>query len=87
MIGYWRQKIILNIPPFWIMDEELPEQKNLKHEMNSIQTSLKWISNQISTSYYELYLFNRGKERENKRERESKKEREREREMRTTREK
>ena len=33
MIGYWRQKIILNIPPFWIMDEELPEQKNLKHEM------------------------------------------------------
>ena len=34
MIGYWRQKIILNIPPFWIiMDEKLPEQKNLKHEM------------------------------------------------------
>ena len=48
----------------------------------TMKTSLKWISNQISTSYNEVYLFNRGKEKEREKEkdREGGRERERERE-------
>ena len=51
-------------------------------------TSMKWISYQISTSYNELYLINSGisgreRERERKRERERERDKERERERHT----
>ena len=45
-----------------------------------IETSMKWISYQISASYNELFLFNRGNFRKGKREREQEGEQERERE-------
>lgn len=32
---YWRQKIILNLPPFRIMEKELQERENSKHEMKT----------------------------------------------------
>ena len=39
-------------------------------KLDSNETSMKWISYQISTSYNELYLFNRGNFRKGERERE-----------------
>ena len=35
MIEYWRRQFILNLPPFWIIDEKLQERENLKHEMKT----------------------------------------------------
>ena len=35
MIGYGRGKFVLKLPPFWIMNEELQEQENSKHQMKT----------------------------------------------------
>ena len=35
MIGYGRGKFILKLPPFLIMNEELQERENSKHQMKT----------------------------------------------------
>ena len=35
MIGYERGKFVLKLPPFWIMNEELQERENSKHQMKT----------------------------------------------------
>ena len=35
MMGYGRRKFILKLPPFLIMNEELQEQENSKHQMKT----------------------------------------------------
>ena len=50
MIEYWRQKLILKLPPFWIMDVELLEPKI----QNELKTMIKrfYISNLCSVPYH-----------------------------------